>query len=123
MLICLFKVTMRKLYIGLFMALFTFTAANAGSEDGFFYADVQPKLTRCYPNPASVYINFEFAKEIDKTYTLHIFNFMGKKMTELKVANSKITVQLNDYIRGLYLYELKDRSNRIIESGKFQVVK
>lgn len=114
---------MRKLYIGLFIVFFTFNAASAGNEVNFFYAEMQPKLTRCYPNPASVFINFEFAKEIDKSYTLYIFNFMGRKMTELKVANNKITIQLNDYMRGLYLYELKDRNNKVIESGKFQVVK
>lgn len=93
---------------------------NGGMEFG----ETAAKVTRYYPNPATTVINFEFDKTIDKTYTLLITNFLGKRMTEVRITESKITVSLDDqYYRGLYIYQLRDQSNRIVESGRFQVVK
>jgi hypothetical protein len=98
---------------------------------GFVYADKnnngfypQARIVKCYPNPAVSVINFEFATDIDKNYVLQIYSFTGKKMTEIALSTNKISVTLNnDYYRGLYIYHLQDKSGRIIESGKFQVVK
>ena len=99
---------------------------------GFVYADNTPnnnfysqaKIVKCYPNPAVSVINFEFATDIDKNYVLQIYSFTGKKMTEISLSTNKITVTLNnDYYRGIYIYHLQDKSGRIIESGKFQVVR
>jgi hypothetical protein len=42
---------------------------------------------------------------------------------ESKNMSSKTTINLNDYNRGMYIYQLKDASGRMIESGKFQVSK
>lgn len=93
-------------------------------HNGFELTETQSKVTRFYPNPATTVINFEFDKSVDKTYTLLICNFLGKKMTEQRVTETKITITLDDqYYRGLYVYQLRDPSNRIVESGRFQVVK
>jgi hypothetical protein len=80
------------------------------------------KLVKYYPNPAISYINFEFPQEIDKSYTLIIYSFVGRKMTELSVENNKIIVPLTGYYRGLYVFQLKDKTGKIIETGRFQVV-
>lgn len=80
------------------------------------------KLVKYYPNPAISYINFEFPPEIDKSYTLYIFSFVGKKMTEVAVENNKMVVPLTGYYRGLYVFQLRDKTGRIIETGRFQVV-
>lgn len=88
------------------------------------FVEVQSKVTRFYPNPATTVINFEFDKSIDKTYTLQIYNFIGRKMTEVRITESKITINLDDqYLRGLYIYQLRNQNSWIIESGKFQVSK
>lgn len=88
------------------------------------FGETSSKVTRYYPNPATTVINFEFDKTVDKTYTLLITNFLGKRMTEVRINESKITISLDDqYYRGLYIYQLRDQSNRIVESGRFQVVK
>lgn len=93
---------------------------NAGIEFG----ETTAKVTRYYPNPATTVINFEFDKTVDKSYTLLICNFLGKRMTELRITESKLVITLDDqYYRGLYIYQLRDQSNRIVESGRFQVVK
>ncbi len=117
-------VTMRKLYVA---GLLLFTLAlNGYISDSTDYArmDEQPKLTHYYPNPATSYINFTFDKSIDKTYTLQVYNFMGRKMMDYRIVENRMQITLDDnYFRGLYVYQLRDRDGRIIESGKFQVVK
>ena len=88
------------------------------------FPELQSKVSRFYPNPATTVINFEFDKTVDKTYTLVICNFLGKRMTEVRITEAKIVINLDDeYYRGLYVYQLRDQRNRIVESGKFQVVK
>lgn len=81
------------------------------------------QVVKCYPNPATSFVNFEFSKTIDKTNTLLVFSFVGKKMTEMPVSNNKITVTLNEYYRGIYVFQLRDKGGNIIESGKFSVIK
>ena len=44
-------------------------------------------------------------------------------MTEVKLGDAKVLINLNEYQRGLYIYQIKDRTGRIVDSGKFQVVK
>ncbi|GAC1396752.1 MAG: hypothetical protein NVSMB63_17210 [Sediminibacterium sp.] len=85
---------------------------------------VQPKVIRFYPNPATTMISFEFDKSVDKNYTLQVYNFIGQKMTEIRITESKLTINLDEnYFRGIYIYQLRDLSSRIVESGKFQVSK
>ena len=81
------------------------------------------KAVKFYPNPATSFINFEFAENYNDSYTLVIFNFIGKKVEDLKVSDQKITVSLTDFYRGVYIFQLRDKQGNIIESGKFQVVK
>lgn len=110
----------KKLVIIAAMIISGFVYANNNNDN--FYPQV--KIVKCYPNPAVSVINFEFAADIDKSYVLQIYSFTGKKMTEISLSTNKITVTLNnDYYRGIYIYHLQDKTGRIIESGKFQVVK
>ena len=82
------------------------------------------KIQRFFPNPATQYIQFDFDKSVDKSYTLEIYNFIGRKMSSSVITESKIIIYFNDnYYRGLYIFQLHDRTGRIIESGKFQVVR
>lgn len=48
---------------------------------------------------------------------------MGKKAYELKSTPPRFSIDLNDFFRGIYIFQLRDKSGRIIESGKFQVNK
>jgi hypothetical protein len=82
------------------------------------------KMVRFYPNPASTFINFEFKQDVPlNDYTFKIFSFIGKKVMELNNISPRTQVNLSDYFRGVYIFQLTDRNGRIIESGKFQVVK
>jgi type IX secretion system substrate protein len=88
-----------------------------------FITENAVKTVKFYPNPAASFINFEFEKKYDNSYSLVIFNFIGKKMTEVKLADQRITVALTDFYRGVYIFQLRDSQGNIVESGKFQVVK
>ncbi|HEX8461472.1 MAG TPA: T9SS type A sorting domain-containing protein [Segetibacter sp.] len=117
---------MNKLYLFLFfIALTSLVAAqeqkpaenNSGSE--LFKA----KVVKFYPNPATAVINFEFLKPVPRDLVLQVYNFIGKKVYELTTVSQKTAVPLNDFYRGMYIFQLRDKSGRIVESGKFQVAK
>lgn len=81
------------------------------------------KFIKFYPNPATAVINFDFQKGYNSSYSLLIFNFMGKKIYELKNTPSRININLEEFYRGIYIYQLRNQSGAVLESGKFQVVK
>jgi len=85
--------------------------------------DQTSHLIRFYPNPATSFINFDYQKGFDAAYSLTIFNFMGKKVYEIKNTPNRFAVDLEDFFRGIYIFQLRNKNGQIIESGKFQVVK
>lgn len=80
-------------------------------------------MLKFYPNPATTFINFEFQKNFDRTYNLVIYNFLGKKVVEVSALNTTNQIDLSDFTRGVYIFQLRDKNGRVIESGKFQVSK
>jgi hypothetical protein len=48
---------------------------------------------------------------------------MGKKVHEVKNVAANNPINLDDFYRGIYIFQLRDKNGLIIESGKFQVVK
>jgi hypothetical protein len=87
--------------------------------------NTQVKVVKCYPNPATSVINFEFPAGVEKNSVIQIYSFSGKKITEVPANGNKITVMLDNssYYRGVYVFRLQDKSGRIVETGKFQVVR
>ncbi|GAB3366583.1 hypothetical protein GCM10027566_38340 [Arachidicoccus ginsenosidivorans] len=83
--------------------------------------DTAKRQVSCYPNPAISYINFKFEKTVPKDAKLFVFSFTGRKMTELALTGAVIKVSLDNYYRGLYVYQLRSAGGAIMESGKFQV--
>ena len=82
------------------------------------------KIVKAYPNPATSRIFFEIQQHNnDKTYDLIVYNFLGKKVDQLKNINGRTTVDLGSYYSGVYIFQLRDRDGNLVESGKFNVVK
>lgn len=113
---------MKKFYFILFCFVFiigsSFVPTN--NDNGI---NVKTKIVNFYPNPATSFINFEFSKTLEKGFSIQIYNFIGRKVLELPVSGNKITVTLDGYYRGIYVFQLRDKTGKIIESGKFQIVK
>ena len=85
--------------------------------------DAFARIIKFYPNPASSIINFDFQKDYDRSYSFEIFSFLGKKVFELSGVTPKTVVNLGDFYRGIYIFQLRDRNGKIVDSGKFQVSK
>ena len=101
------------------------SAANFSyaTNDGLFPPEQRIKLIQVYPNPASTNINFETTNLSERNLVLTVYNFIGKKVEEIKLNSNKVNISLNNYYRGLYVYQLRDKQGQLIESGKFQVAK
>ncbi|MBS1758194.1 MAG: T9SS type A sorting domain-containing protein [Bacteroidetes bacterium] len=109
------------LILNLFIGItFTSFAQNKLTAD---FGNAQAKLIKFYPNPATSVINFDFQKGYDKSYSFQIFNFIGKMVLELKNVSSHTSINIEDFYRGIYIFQLRDRNGSIVESGKFQVNK
>lgn len=112
----------KKIGLALVVLALSSWCVYTGNARPEFYE--QPKIVKFYPNPATSFINFEFPNEGNSSYVLQVYSFTGKKMTEQPVSGTKLTLTLgNDYYRGLYIFHLTDKSGKLIEAGKFQVVK
>jgi len=81
------------------------------------------KIIKFYPNPATSIINFDFQRDYNNSFSLLIFNFMGKKVYEVKSTSTRMSINLDEFYRGIYIFQLRDKNGNITESGKFQVVK
>jgi hypothetical protein len=111
---------MKKIYTLLLLMSFV---VGTGFTNDDVYSDGKTKITRFYPNPATSFINFEFDRILEKGHTLQIYSFIGNKVNEVQVSGMKTTITLDGYFRGIYCFRLIDRTGKIIDSGKFQVVK
>lgn len=56
-------------------------------------------------------------------YNIQIYSFVGKKVFESNQLSAKTTVHLTDFYRGVYIFQIRDKSGKIVDSGKFQVSK
>ena len=113
---------MKKLLLILIIAVSLFSNLNAQSKREIDVRE-QGSILRFYPNPAVSVISFDFQKPYDKGYSLQIYNFLGRKMYELMNVSDHTTINLSDFTRGVYIYQLLDKTGKIVESGKFQVSK
>ena len=113
-----------KKFLLIFLILFSFSAIAQTPKAGVSAVFGQKeKVIKFYPNPAISVISFEFQRVIERGYTLQIFNFLGKKVFERTTLSQKNDIELTEFYRGVYIFQLRDKAGRIVESGKFQVAK
>jgi len=110
---------MKNCTILILLVLFSFGSAHAQS----FRTGNAPstKILRFFPNPATSYINFEFQNSYDRAYIVQVYNFLGKKVADITQVTPRSQIDVSGYTRGIYIYQLKDQTGKVIESGKFQV--
>jgi hypothetical protein len=114
-----------KVYTSLCMALLLGLSAAGQTQERDRPAVKAPvyRMVRFYPNPASEAIHFESRQNAQQPLQLRIFNFLGKKMVEVRRVSSSTRIDLSGFGRGLYLFQVVDSRGQIVESGKFQVEK
>jgi hypothetical protein len=102
------------------------TASNAQTQPraALTNAGLQSSILRFYPNPATTVITFDFQRSYDKGYSIQIYNaVIGRKMFEQSNIPDKTQIDLSNFTRGVYVYQLFDRAGKLVETGKFQVSK
>lgn len=117
---------MNKLYLIILFTAFSFLASAQDEKGGdVTYASdaVKVKVVKLYPNPAVDVINFELIRPVTNDVVLQIYSFTGKKVYQSPALSQKTTIPLTEFFRGVYIFQLRDKYGRIIESGKFQVNK
>jgi len=107
----------------LISSIILLTATYSQGQSRSPLSDGTSSILRFYPNPATSIITFDFQRNLEKGLTIQLFNFLGKKVFEAANLNQKTTINLSDYNRGVYIYQLFDKTGKLIESGKFQVSK
>lgn len=107
----------------LITSIILLTANLSFGQSRSLNADGGGSIVRFYPNPATSIINFDFLKTPEKGYSIQLFSFLGKKMSEVTNLSQRTSINLSDFNRGVYIYQLFDRTGKLVESGKFQVSK
>ena len=115
---------MKQLYYIIILIIginFTSFAQNKSFSDE---VGVQTKFIKSYPNPATTVVNFEFQKAYNRSFSIQVLNSIGKKMFEAKNIPSLLSINLKEekFYRGIYIYQLIDKSGAVVESGKILVV-
>ena len=120
----LFKTGPLKKFILIAFVLVAFSFSSQAQQSKLSSPGAQTTLVRFYPNPATTVINFDFQKAYEGGHSIQIFNaILGRKVFEQANLSERTAVNLNDFSRGMYIYQLFDKSGRMVESGKFQVAK
>ncbi|MFN5335608.1 MAG: T9SS type A sorting domain-containing protein [Bacteroidota bacterium] len=114
---------MKKLYfISLFILVCAFCAKAQTQSSSI--TSIGSNNVKFFPNPAITIIHFDFSENIDlKNSTFKIFSFIGKKIFETNQLRQRTVVNLNDFSRGVYIFQLIDRTGKVLESSKFVVQK
>jgi hypothetical protein len=108
----------------LIVSLIVLTNSYSQAQNRELPGGTTTSIVKFYPNPATTVINFDFQKANNKGYSIQIYSFMGgRKMYELTNLADRTTINLADFNRGVYIYQLRDKTGRLVESGKFQVSK
>ncbi len=81
------------------------------------------RMIKFYPNPATSFITFDFQRDYRQNLTFQIYNLLGKKVYDISNISPRTIVNLSDFFRGVYIFQLKDKSGKLVDSGKFQVSK
>ena len=100
--------------------IFTSFAQNKSSVTA---ADQNAKIINYYPNPATSSINFELVRGYGKTFSIQLYNFMGKKVLDINKISPLTNLSLSSLYRGVYIFFLTDKNGIVVDSGKFQVIK
>lgn len=115
---------MRKFLLIVSIILLAITSQAQSNRAGFVSSGSQAGILRFYPNPATTSITFDFQRSYEKGYSLQIYNaVLGRKMHEQTNIPEKVSIDLGNFTRGVYVYQLIDKSGKLVETGKFQVSK
>jgi hypothetical protein len=83
---------------------------------------IQPNsVVKFYPNPAVNFITFDIKEPVERGTVIQVYSFLGRQVSSLPVSAQRVTLNLSEFFRGVYVFQLRSPSGKIIETNKFQV--
>ena len=74
-----------------------------------------------FPNPAKEEINIRvLEKDVN---SVDVFNISGKHIGKYKIQHNTLKINTLEFAEGTYFYELRNSKERVVNVGKFNVVK
>lgn len=111
--------------LGTEVAFARFKNVNNTSNAEDLWAPGSPNI-QAFPNPAVEWVRFDCSNLPPSSYSLKIFNVIGNVVWENQYdlsGNKSITVSLDEFKKGPYLYRLEDLKGRIIATKRLVVLK
>jgi zona occludens toxin (predicted ATPase) len=78
-------------------------------------------MVRFYPNPAINFITFDIKESVERGTTILVYSFLGRQIAAIPVNSQRVTVNISEYYRGIYVFQLRSPSGKVLETNKFQV--
>jgi hypothetical protein len=75
--------------------------------------------TLVYPNPCTTQITFKYNTESAKH--ISVFDITGRQVTETTMENGSVSLNTSAYAKGIYLFQVNDKSGNMLDRGKFLV--
>lgn len=79
----------------------------------------QALLLGAYPNPATE--NFNIISKSPNAVKVEVYDLSGRIMENKLFESDKVSINVNNYTPGLYIYKVYDNANRALKTGKFTV--
>lgn len=114
------KQLLKKFFTILF---FTCVTACSLAQKSWAQTGTEEKIVKFYPNPVVSFITFDIQRPVERGYTIQIYNFLGRRVLAVAINSNRVTVPLDNLFRGVYIFQLRDKSGNIVESNKFQITK
>lgn len=111
---------LKKIFTILF---FTCLTACSLAQKSWAQTGTDIKIVKFFPNPANSFITFDVQRPVEKGYVIQIYNFLGRRVLSVALSSNRMTVSLDNLFRGVYIFQLRDKSGNIVESNKFQISK
>ncbi|HXB13514.1 MAG TPA: T9SS type A sorting domain-containing protein [Bacteroidia bacterium] len=75
--------------------------------------------TLVYPNPCTTQITFKYGTEFAKYIV--VFDITGRQVVETTMENGSVSLNTSVYAKGIYLFQVNDKSGNMLDRGKFLV--
>lgn len=80
-----------------------------------------PDKVHVFPNPAKD--NTSIVTEIEGAENIRIIDVSGKVIGWYKIQNYKASINTGSFAEAMYFYEIRDKKEKVLTKGKFNVVK
>lgn len=72
-----------------------------------------------YPNPANNSLSIECSVT---SSVVEIMDIAGRKIGNYTMSANKVSIETTNFAKGMYIYQVLDNDNKVINRGKFEVV-